>query len=479
MTTTTSRDPTSPVPAAPTGTGSRVTRILGVAIARRGRVSSSCTACASRPADAKLGETIRILYMHVPTVSAAYLAFVITAVGSVMYLWKRSEFWDLLAASSAEIGVLFFALTILNGMLWGKITWGVFWRWEPRLTTTAVLFLIYLGYLAARAIPTSTRTRGTISAVIGIMAVVNIPIVHKAVDWWRGLHQEKTIFGTVDPDMKGTQLFTAYLGLTVFMLIFALAAHPPVPGGVVGRAGRRRRPRRRTGRASGRRRRRRAERQASRRTSPAGSTRLEGATMSDWALHPRSPGSRPSRPTGVYALYVIRRGASCPRSFHRSSAGGCEPSGRPTIRSRPTPRRSATHHARRHAADRARDGAGRVGGPRTRTIFGIVGARRDRRRARARALQRAPRRVDVLLQRRRGGREAGPARRQAVPAAGQRRRRHGPQDHRRRRLHAQATTASTIDGHPPRRSARAVRPKIPVVLEGEFDGDALRTATRS
>lgn len=205
---------------APDHTGSRVTRILGVATVV-GMVAVVVFGLFISPPDAQLGETIRILYMHVPTVSVAYLAFIITAVGSVMYLWKRSEFWDLLAASSAEIGVLFFTLTIFNGMLWGKITWGVFWRWEPRLTTSAVLLLMYIGYLAVRQIPTSTRTRGTISAVIGIMAVVNIPIVHKAVDWWRGLHQEKTIFGTVDPEMRGTQLFSAYLGLAVFLLLFA------------------------------------------------------------------------------------------------------------------------------------------------------------------------------------------------------------------------------------------------------------------
>jgi heme exporter protein C len=205
---------------APDHTGSRVTRVLGIA-SLVGLVALVVLGIFVSPPDSQLGETIRILYMHVPTVSAAYLAFIITAVGSVMYLWKRTEFWDLLAASSAEIGVLFFGLTIFNGMLWGKITWGVFWRWEPRLTTTAVLFLTYLGYLAVRQIPNDTRTRGTISAVIGIMAAVNIPIVHKAVDWWRGLHQEKTIFGTVNPDMRGTQLFTAYLGLGVFMLLFA------------------------------------------------------------------------------------------------------------------------------------------------------------------------------------------------------------------------------------------------------------------
>ncbi len=206
--------------AGPLSTASKATRVLGV-ISLVGIAALALFGLVLTPPDAELGETIRILYMHVPTVSTAYLAFVITAIGSVMYLWKRTEFWDLLAASSAELGVLFFGLTILNGMLWGKITWGVFWRWEPRLTTTAVLMLTYIGYLAVRQIPTETRTRGTISAVIGIMAVINIPITHKAVDWWRGLHQEKTIFGTVDPDMKGLQLFTAYLGLTVFLVLFA------------------------------------------------------------------------------------------------------------------------------------------------------------------------------------------------------------------------------------------------------------------
>ena len=152
----------------PTSTSSTATRVLGI-ISLVGIVALFVFGLVLSPPDAQLGETVRILYMHVPTVSTAYLAFVITAVASVMYLWKRTEFWDLLAASSAEIGVLFFALTILNGMLWGKITWGVFWRWEPRLTTTAVLMLTYIGYLAVRQIPNDTRTRGTISAVIGII----------------------------------------------------------------------------------------------------------------------------------------------------------------------------------------------------------------------------------------------------------------------------------------------------------------------
>jgi heme exporter protein C len=206
--------------AAPTTTGSRVTRVLGL-VALVGMAALVLFGLVISPPDAQLGETIRILYMHVPTVSVAYLAFVITAIASAVYLWKRSEFWDLLAASSAEIGVVFFGLTIFNGMMWGRVTWGVFWRWEPRLVATTVLFLTYIGYLVVRSIPASPRTRATVSAVIGLMAVVNIPITHKAVDWWRGLHQSRTIFATVDPEMQGTQLFTAYLGLLAFLALFA------------------------------------------------------------------------------------------------------------------------------------------------------------------------------------------------------------------------------------------------------------------
>ncbi|MFM7068078.1 MAG: cytochrome c biogenesis protein CcsA [Actinomycetes bacterium] len=212
-TTTTSAD-------APTSTASSATRVLGVATLV-GMVLLVVFGVFVSPPDRELGDTIRILYMHVPTVSVAYLAFVVTAVGSAMYLWKRTEFWDLLAASAAEIGVVFFGLTILNGMLWGKITWGVFWRWEPRLTTTAVLFLTYIGYLALRAVPATPSARATRCAVVGLLAVVNIPIVHKAVDWWRGLHQERTIFGTLKPEIQGTQAFAAYLGLMVFLLLAA------------------------------------------------------------------------------------------------------------------------------------------------------------------------------------------------------------------------------------------------------------------
>lgn len=203
----------------PLGTGSRGTKVLGATIVV-GVALTVLYGLFISPADAQLGETIRIIYLHVPTVMAAYSAFIVTAVGSAMYLWKRTEAWDLIAASAAEIGVLFFAVTIVDGALWGKVTWGVFWRWEPRLTTSAVLLLMYIGYLAVRAIPADARTRATRCAVIGLVAVVNIPIVHKAVDWWRGLHQGRTVLATVDPEMGGSQLFAMYVSLATGLLVF-------------------------------------------------------------------------------------------------------------------------------------------------------------------------------------------------------------------------------------------------------------------
>ena len=219
MTNTTTPRGDAPSALAPIGTGSTGTKVLG-AVALVLVALTALYGLVISPPDRQLGETIRIIYMHVPTVSVAYVAFIITAVSSAMYLWKRTEFWDLLGASSAELGVLFFALTILEGALWGKTTWGTFWEWEPRLTTSAVLLLVYIGYLAVRAIPADARTRATRSAIIGLVAVVNIPIVHKAVDWWRGLHQGRTVLSTIDPEMGGSQLVAMYLSMVAGLVVF-------------------------------------------------------------------------------------------------------------------------------------------------------------------------------------------------------------------------------------------------------------------
>lgn len=209
---------TTPVVTSTSSTGTKVLGIIAVVLGALVIIMGLFVTAG----DAQLDETMRVIYMHVPTVSVAYMSFVLTAVCSVMYIWKRTEFWDLLAASSAEVGVLFFGLTILNGMLWGRITWGVYWRWDPRLTTSAILLLMYIGYLAVRSIPADFKTRAMRSSIIGIVAVLNIPIVHNAVDWWRSLHQEGTILGSqlFDPQMEGSQLFTMYMSLTLGLIVF-------------------------------------------------------------------------------------------------------------------------------------------------------------------------------------------------------------------------------------------------------------------
>jgi heme exporter protein C len=167
---------------------------------------------------------VRILYVHVPTIWVAYLAFVVTAVASGLYLFGRrhSLGFDRVAGASAEIGVAFVAVTLVVGALWGRLTWGVFWQWDARLTTTALLFVTYIGYLAVRRLEGSHEQRARRSAVIGLLAVLEIPLVHWSVRLWRSLHQEPTVLRTDgDIDMDGLMLFSLFVGVIAFTLLYA------------------------------------------------------------------------------------------------------------------------------------------------------------------------------------------------------------------------------------------------------------------
>ncbi len=175
------------------------------------------------PADRDQEEAVRILYVHVPTIWIAYLAFVVTALGSAIYLFGRNHSlgFDRLAGASAEIGVAFVAVTLVVGSLWGRLTWGVFWRWDPRLTTTALLFVSYIGYLAVRRLGGSHHQRARRSAVIGLLAVLEIPLVHWSVRLWRSLHQEATVLNpNGDVDMDGLMLFSLFVGVVSFTLLY-------------------------------------------------------------------------------------------------------------------------------------------------------------------------------------------------------------------------------------------------------------------
>lgn len=172
------------------------------------------------PPDAVQGEVQRIMYLHVPLILVSYLAFFVVFVTSILYLARRRERHDAIAHSSAEIGVLFTALAIAAGSIWGRPTWGTWWTWDARLTTTTILLLIFIGYLMLRALVDDPSRGATFSAVLGIVGFLDIPIIHMSVVWWRTLHQPASILrpgpATVAPDMQ----VALYTNLVAFVLLY-------------------------------------------------------------------------------------------------------------------------------------------------------------------------------------------------------------------------------------------------------------------
>lgn len=155
------------------------------------------------PPDALQGEYSRLINIHVPSLWLAFLAFGVTALGSMMWLWRKTRRWDRLAAASAEVGVLFTAIGLLTGMIWGNAVWGTPWDWgDWRLMTTAVMFFVYIGYIALRNSIDDPQTRARRSAILGAIAVIQVPLVYFSVNLFRTLHQTQSIRpdGSTMPD---------------------------------------------------------------------------------------------------------------------------------------------------------------------------------------------------------------------------------------------------------------------------------------
>ena len=176
------------------------------------------------PPDAQQGDAQRLMYLHVPTIWLAYLAFGITAFASVLWLVPRTrnDTWDLLAGASAEVGVVFTGITLVIGSLWGRPVWGTWWEWDARLTTTAILFFLYLGYLALRRTGATVDERGTRCAIAALIAFADVPVNYLSVTWWQTLHQQGTVFNDkMNVEITGTMAFTLVFAVGAFTLLYA------------------------------------------------------------------------------------------------------------------------------------------------------------------------------------------------------------------------------------------------------------------
>lgn len=139
------------------------------------------------PVEKTMGMVQKIFYLHVPSAFLAFLAFFITFVSSILYLYKKDLKWDQIASCSVEIGLIFCTLVLITGPIWAKPVWNVWWTWDPRLTTTLILWFIYLAYLMLRGVVKENQ-RANLSAVFGIIGFVNVPITFFAIRLWRTIH---------------------------------------------------------------------------------------------------------------------------------------------------------------------------------------------------------------------------------------------------------------------------------------------------
>ena len=167
-----------------------------------------------------MGVVQRIFYIHVPAAWVAFLAFGIVALCSAMYLWLKDERLDMAAVSAAEGGMLFTTIVILTGPLWGRVAWGTWWTWEPRLTLTLLLWFIYLGYFLVRASTENPQRGKRFAAVVGIVGVLNIPLIHLSVQFFRSLHPAPVVLRPEGPSLPGDMLATLFTGLGAFTFFF-------------------------------------------------------------------------------------------------------------------------------------------------------------------------------------------------------------------------------------------------------------------
>ena len=175
------------------------------------------------PTEGKMGVVQRIFYFHVPSAFMAFLGVAVCAAGSALYLWKKDRRFDIAAHAGAELGVLFCTIVLITGPIWARPVWGVWWTGEVRLTSTLILWLIYVGYLLLRQNAEDRDQAARWAAIIGIVGALDMPIIYKSVEWWRGLHPKVLKVsggGGLDPLMERTLLVCTVTMLGLFSCLF-------------------------------------------------------------------------------------------------------------------------------------------------------------------------------------------------------------------------------------------------------------------
>ena len=171
------------------------------------------------PIEKKMGIVQKIFYFHVPCAWVTFLAFFFVFLNSVMFLWKRDRSYDLMAHASAEVGIIFCTLVLITGPLWGKPAWGAWWTWDSRLTTTLILWLIFVAYMMLRQYGGEEGQMSRFCAVLGIVGFLDVPLIYLSVTWWKTLHPPKVVF-TGDSSLAPQMLTTLQVSVAAMTLFF-------------------------------------------------------------------------------------------------------------------------------------------------------------------------------------------------------------------------------------------------------------------
>ena len=174
------------------------------------------------PTERIQGDVQRIFYFHVPLAWTSYLAFAVVFVTSCAYLVRRAPLMDAIARSSAEVGLLLTTLMLITGSLWARPIWGTWWSWDARLTTTLLLWFIYVGYLMLRSSIDDEQRAARYAAVLGIIGALDIPVIHQSVVWWRSLHPESVVLASGGPAMPASMLTALGISLVAFTVLYVV-----------------------------------------------------------------------------------------------------------------------------------------------------------------------------------------------------------------------------------------------------------------